>query len=338
MTVGLLLIATLTSPIASATATPPSGSVAGFSVRPAQFNPAIPVTRAYFVLTIPAGRSVTRSVFVGNEGGVPLTLRSYAADGLTAVTSGAVYSDLTDPLHAAGRWVTPSVSAITIGPHRTSPVSFEVTVPSNAAPGVHLAGIAFQERAAPATHGHFSVTEIFRVVVGVEIRVPGPMFAGMKLTGASIGALPGTSRAAIRIGILNSGDLICKPKLSVAVSDGAAPVIRSEQLDTILPGSWIRYPMPWTGALTPGSYRIAVHATRCGQPASLSAVTTVPRPLLPSNAPPNTTLPAPTVNTGAPLWLLALVGFACLSGGLAAGVVLARRSRRPTSPPHGGTT
>src|SRR5947199_8281811 len=70
-----------------------AASVEGFSVRPAHFDPAKPETRAYFEKTIRPAASLRDQVIVTNNGHSPVELRIYPVDGVTAVTSGAVYTN-----------------------------------------------------------------------------------------------------------------------------------------------------------------------------------------------------------------------------------------------------
>ena len=78
-----------------------------FSVRPAEFNAADPVTRAYFKLHLRPGSTYSGNVVVHNAAATPVTLYVYPVDGLTGVTSGAVYGNRHVQLHGAGRWLTP---------------------------------------------------------------------------------------------------------------------------------------------------------------------------------------------------------------------------------------
>jgi hypothetical protein len=320
----------LASP-ASAHASP---SVGGFSVRPAEFDPAVPATRAYFKPTIPAGGAYIGKVVVANTAATPLELRVYAVDGLTAVTSGAVYANHEDPVREAGQWVTPNVSTITLAPRSQQLVPFVVEVPSSAPPGDHLAGIAFEDAKPAQKRGsHFAITEIFRMVVGIEVRLPGPAAPAIRLSSATLRALPGTDVGSVVIGLGNAGRSLCKPMLTVALRGSGPPRVVSRRLDTILPGDYIPYPLPWPSALGSGSYHVSVQAAGCGPPATLETAVHSGKTLAGQN---RTGAQRPEVRTLIPWWLLLLGGVGGLLSGLAVGLLLflllIRRRRREREP------
>src|SRR5579859_776455 len=148
MPISRKLILTLALATAVAGASAPAALAApnfgGFSVRPLQFNPSVPATRAYFIQTVAAGKHLTADAVVSNLSAAPIQLLVYPVDGLTWVTSGTVYADHIDPLRKAGRWLVPAVREVNLGPHQQQAVAFTVTVPAGATPGDHVAGLAFE--------------------------------------------------------------------------------------------------------------------------------------------------------------------------------------------------
>jgi hypothetical protein len=303
------------SVLAPTTAT---AALGGFSVRPAEANPRDPATRAYFKPTIRAGATFGGKLVVTNPGATPLRLLVSAVDGLTGVTSGAVYGNRQDPLHGAGRWLTPSVSSITVQPRGQRLVGFLARVPRSATAGEDLGGISFESADPVHTSGRFSIIEIFRVVIGVDIRVRGPASRAIRLRSATLSALPGTRLASVVVALANRGQLLCKPHLAVALRGaGRARVVR-RRLDTVLPGDSIPYPLPWSASLAPGNYHVSVRATNCGAPASLAELVHAGGDL---GGPAGSTSQRPQVKTRTivPWWLLALIGV----GGLVAGLIVA---------------
>ncbi len=134
---------------AAATLLPAAGAAAdaqigGFSARPAHFSQSNPATRAYFIRRVDPGHGFTDEVVVSNSSNQTLKLHVNAVDGLTGVTSGAVYANRQDPVHKAGLWVTPAEGEVTVGPRRSVVVPFRVQVPRSATAGDHLAGLALQ--------------------------------------------------------------------------------------------------------------------------------------------------------------------------------------------------
>jgi hypothetical protein len=310
-----------------------AASVGGFSVRPAHFNAANPATRAYFIKSARPGHTVSDEVVVNNGGATPIQLRIYPVDGLTGATSGAVYSDARDPLRKAGRWVTPSVNFLTVPAGASRLVSFAVTVPPGTPAGDHLAGIAAENAHPQKSAGRFSITEIVRAVVGVEVEVPGPAHPQGALAGMHLAALPGTKVPSVVVALSNTGLKLCKPTLAVTLAGarGAQPTV-TRRLDTVLPGDSIPYPLPWPHPLPSGAYVSSATVSGCGQPVTFRTVTRLGGDLTGTAANPNGLNLGPArAGANASWWLVGAAAGAGLLIGLAAllfWLILARRRRR----------
>lgn len=323
-----LAVALATASLAVAFAAPavPAASAAGiggFSVRPGSVNPANPATRAYFIRAVARGTSFTDHVVV-SAGAQTVTLRVYAADGLTGATSGSVYSNRQDRLRRAGTWVRPAVKQVVIGPHQQRSVFFTVRVPRSAKPGDHLAGIAFEDAHPHTSGGRFSVTEIVRAVVGIEVRVPGTTHPQVRLRGMSLHALPGTQIPSVVVSLGDSGGSLCKPRLSVSLASTGRSLAVSRKLDTILPGDYIPYPLPWPRPLSAGVYAASARAIGCGRTVSMKQVVHLGGRLSGTTTNPSPRLATGPAHSGMPWWPLPLVAV----GGVAAGVALSRRGHR----------
>ena len=320
----VLALATL----ATATAAPAhAAGLGGFSARPATFNPADPATRAYFKLQVAPGGVYRGSVVIGNPGSAPINLRVAGVDGLTGVTSGAVYANGDVARKRAGQWVSPATSRLTVPAHSQRQESFVVRVPRGTTPGDHLAGIALQDANPHRSSGRFAITEIFRVVVGIEVKVPGPASASARLGTAHLAALPGTRLASVVIGVGNAGRLLCKPTLKISLRRLGRVQTVTRRLDTILPGDTIPYPLPWPSTLRAGIYRLAAQATGCGRPATLAQTVRNGVPLTGTN-PASSPIEVRAKDGGSNH--LILIALAALALGIAAGVLLGRR--RPALP------
>jgi hypothetical protein len=294
----------------------------GFSVRPAHVDPADPATRAYFKPVVVAGRSFADQVVVANISDAPIDLIVSAVDGLTGATSGAVYANRQPSATKAGAWVTPDVGTLSVAAHRETAVGFTVRVPLDATPGDHLAGIAFEVAHAQSTPGRFAVTQVIREVVGVEIVIPGPAEFLPHVDAVELRPLPGVGSASVVIHLGDGGRKLGKPGLSVSL-DGPDRYHRrvEHQLDTILPGDTIPFPLPWPDTLRPGNYTVTVVATGGPAPvvfeAHLHLGATLRGADTPQREPQRTSGPTP--------WLLLLIS---ALGGVVLGVLIVRRPRR----------
>jgi len=303
-----------------------AATIGGFGARPAHFNPNNPATRAYFIRTVARGESFTDQVVVTNTSAKPVTLRVYPVDGLTGATSGVVYGNRDVALHGAGLWVTPAMKLVTVPANSQTTAGFTVKVPATASVGQHLAGLALEDVNAGKSGGRFSVTEVLRTVVGIEMTVPGPSLKHLALESFSIAPIQGTTYPSVVVHLANTGTILCKPHLLIALNGPNGAQRATRQLDTVLPGDSIPYPFVWTHSLAAGNYDASITATGCG-----------PRQVLHGNASlganlVNSTVPAaetrqPTGGSTIPWWPIALVGF----GGIVVGTLFGRRRRGPAS-------
>lgn len=296
-----------------------AAGIGGFSVRPARVNPAQPVTRSYFKPAIARGGAYRNQVIVTNSNAKPVELFVNPVDGLTGVTSGAVYANRQKSGQGTARWVHPAVREVRVPGHGQRSVAFVVRIPADATPGEHLAGLAFQNAHPKRAPGKFSITEIVRAVIGVDISVPGPAQPSIQLHGLALRALPGTAFPSVVINLGNAGRQLCQPRLAVVMTGPGGTLRVVRQLDTILPGDAIPYPLAWPRPLAAGRYIARVTATRCGASATMTRAATLGTALRGTHADPNPKAPA----SKGPPWVVIFVGLA----GLGLGGLFAQRRR-----------
>lgn len=262
---------TLFGPLATAD---PGGG--GFNVRPAHSDPAVPATSSYFLRRVARGGWFRDQVIVGNPGPGAVTLRVSAVDGLTGVTSGAVYANRQDRVRRDARWVRPDGGVVTVAPGTHVAVGFTVRVPLRATVGDHLAGLAFEDAQRHQSRGRFSVIEIVREVVGIEIQVPGRTHYRLDTGGVALRPLPGTRIPSLVVRLRNYGNRLCQPRLRVSLARaGSRPRTAARQLGTILPRDAISFPFPWPRPLRAGRYTAVVRTSRCGRPRSARRTATL---------------------------------------------------------------
>jgi len=306
-----------------------AATIGGFGVRPAQSNPRDPATRAYFIIQARAGSIHHEAAVVTNDNAAPLTLEVDPVDGLTGVTSGVVYANRGTSRSGAGAWVTPAERRLTVAPHHSIDVGFVVRLPRFAAPGDHLAGVAFEALHATKSGGSFSVTVVVRTVVGVEIVVPGHATPHLRIFSLALAPLPGTDVPSAVVTLEDDGHELCHPQMRVAITGQSGATSVAQKLGTILPGDKIAYPFRWPGALSEGTYDVGATATDCGPPETIhtTAAYTLTGPASaakgssPTVAP---TTPLASASSGWSWWLYVLVGV----GGMLVGGVLVRFGRR----------
>ncbi len=310
-----------------------AAGIGGFAVRPAQFNPRNPATRAYFIISAAPGAQREEAVVITNHASKPLLLEVNAVDGLTGVTSGVVYANRGVAPHGTGTWVTPAVSSVTVPARGVSDVGFIVTVPKSAVPGDHLAGLALQVANETKSGGGLSVTVVTRVVVGIEVVVSGPASPSIRLYSLALAPLPGTSVPSAVVALEDVGRILCHPELTVAIRGANATRQATQVLGTILPGDRITFPFRWPGALSYGSYAVSATATQCGAPVTLHGVVAYTRSRgstssQPSVASLGATAPLAASHSHSTPWLLyVIIVLAVLLGALLLFLLARRRSR-----------
>jgi hypothetical protein len=265
-------------------------------------------------------------VIVSNTAAKPVTLRVYPVDGLTGATSGVVYGNRQDQLQGAGQWVKPASSQVTVPAHSQITVAFDVKVPGSAGSGQHLAGLALEDIHSGKSSGRFSVTEVLRTVVGIEVAVPGASRSRVSLHSFSIAPIEGTTTPSVVVGLTNAGTTLCKPSLAVSLNGPGGVQHATRQLDTVLPGDSIPYPFVWPHSLAAGNYVASITATGCGPRVTLRGRASLGAKLVRSTVPPGDVRPSSGGST-VPWWPIALVGF----GGIVVGALFGRRRRAPNT-------
>lgn len=303
-------------------------SSGGVSAGPLHWDPTNPATRSYYIPTVDPGGTFSDFMRVRNPNPLPVQVYVNAVDGITAIPSGAVYANRTDPVQKAGAWVTPDQSELTLAPGQSTLVGFTVQVPATAVPGDHLAGIAFENAHPVQGSGQIAITSVTRTVVGVLIEVPGAAAFDMSIDGVAIKPLTPQGLASVVVTLTDTGRKLGKPKLTVTLHGPSAyQRTASRQLDTILPGDTIPYPFPWPDTLVPGQYTVTVVATAPGMtPVTFSATVSLGatlRGVPPPNAGPQPSVTPPSRSTTVsttPGWLVPVLAGA---GGLLLALIVA---------------
>lgn len=230
-----------------------------FGIRPTKAYEDRPETFSYFSYELTPGAQVTDEALVMNSGSVPIILKLYAADGITAQNGGTAFTEQgkasTGGSQGVSGWISLPVTEIALQPGQEVTVPFTLNVPPDAAAGHHVAGLvveALPSEAALPTGGEgeaqFAVNVIRRVGVAVVVDVPGPHVAGLEITGASLKEQDDQG-ATFVIAVHNVGNIFTKAEGFLMVTDTKLqPLITIPlSLDTILPGDatifYITYPV-----------------------------------------------------------------------------------------------
>lgn len=229
------------------------------------------LTRGFIRLPASPGAQVSAQFIAVNSTTRSVTVNFYGADGETTRSTGAVFGSSAPA--DAGTWITPSRNSAVLAPKSELPIDVTVRVPEGAGVGDHVGAVIMEqvEGASSAT-----VTQVVRYAVPLLVDIAGGPGAQLSLGTARLSRIPGTEIAAVVMPMTNTGSRICRPVVTANVAgNNSAPMSTERQLDEILPGDRILYPLRMTGDMEAGTYLVRADVTGCGAPVSTSSSATL---------------------------------------------------------------
>ena len=207
------------------TQTPATDTTFGFSVQP--YAEAGSQPRDSLNYQLAAGQTITDRVEVINATSKTKRFYFYPADAFNAPGGGFALRLRTDHRVDAASWITLGSGVYAIPAHTAAIVALKVTVPADAEPGDHTAGIVAEEilPRQPLQHGTGFQT-IERVATRVYIRVAGPIAPALQVRQITVthhaSLLPyvtGKNTANVTFTVVNSGNVrIALNKVSVTIA------------------------------------------------------------------------------------------------------------------------
>jgi len=193
------------------------------------------------------GETIEEYIAVSNFGDVPATFGLKAADGY--LTANGRFNMLPSDQESvdAGTWVTVQ-ETVDVGPGETVVVPYTITVPENATPGDHPAGIAASVTSTGAGDGGTSVGVESRVGFRVTTRVTGEVQPVLTVENVKASYAPSWNPFAagdltVSYDVANDGNVrlgaeggVATSALFGAVSDDVA----AEPISEVLPGGSLR--------------------------------------------------------------------------------------------------
>jgi hypothetical protein len=259
-----------------------------------------PDGRSRFSYEAAPGQQLSDNYSVSNTGTTPQVMRVFATDAFN--TDDGAYGLLDTDAEAvdAGAWVTFENGAkfvdVPLAPGESKLVAFTLTVPADASPGDHAAGIVIS---VTAPQGQILVDR--RVATRLYVRVPGDLQAALTVASISssyqstINPLDGS--AEVTFTVRNSGNIALGGNMIVGVNTyfgiSAAPIVR-EELAEMLPRSTRVVTMK-----VPGVAQLGYLNPYVSLAPTLAENTTNPGPL--------TVVDRDTVAVAWPWWLIVLL-------------------------------
>ncbi len=198
--------------------------------------------RANFTYDVEPGAVISDTMVVVNTGTEPLPLAVYAADAFTA-SSGEI-DVLVDgsPSVGAGTWVQVDTGTLELSPGQSADIPFRISVPADARPGDHSAGIVTSLTSADASA---SLSVDRRLGTRINLRVAGELTPAAQVGEVQAEYLPSWNPFApgtvtIRYRLANTGNTRLTGTETVTAS-GAFGLLDATtaptQLSEIIPGS-----------------------------------------------------------------------------------------------------
>ena len=248
-----------------------------FGIRPTKAFEDRPETFSYFSYELTPGAVLTDEALVMNDGEVPVTLKLYAADGITAQNAGTAFAkqgqESTGASRGVSRWLSLSMTEIALEPGEEMVVPFTINVPSDAASGHHVAGLVVEAPPTEGGEGQLAVNVVRRVGVAVVIDVPGPHVAGLEITRTCL-RQQDEQGATFEIDVRNTGNVFVKGEGSLPIADGSGEELASIPLsmDTVLPDDATTFQITHPIRLADGDYLLTVFLDYEGKTAVLEGV------------------------------------------------------------------
>ena len=239
-----------------------------FGIRPTEAFEDRPETFSYFSHELAPGAVLTDAALVVNSGFVPVSLNLYAADGITAVNAGTAFArkgqDALGHSRGTREWLSFSKTEFRLEGAEELTVPFTITVPPDALPGHHVAGLVVEAppggELAPGGpgDGQFAAIVVQQAAVAVVIDVPGPHVAGLEITSTCM-KTQGDLGATFVVGVHNTGNILLKAEgaLSLMDRDGTELASVPLEMDTVLPGDFTTFQVDHPVRLGDGDYRLS---------------------------------------------------------------------------------
>ncbi len=227
------------------------GSVT-FGIRPA--GPDGSPDGSYFSYVLEPGAVIMDRLVAINDGQGPVTLKLYAADGLTAINGGTAFSNQDEERSGTRSWLWTGVSELEVAPGQEVVIPFTLNVPSDATPGDHVAGWVAEAPPKSGSSQGLGVAVVERVGMAVVIQIPGPASENLTLGAICLNQESGSNY--FQLPVSNEGSALTKGSGTLTLTDDAGFEVFAHpvKLGTVLPAdsTFLRVDAPFDPG--PGDY------------------------------------------------------------------------------------
>ncbi len=280
----LLMIVSASTPV-----TAQSSTNISFGIRPTKALEGQEETFSYFSYHLSPGTVFNDEALVLNDGNESITLKVYAADGITPQNGGTDFSKAGEETLGMSRgsqaWISLSATEVTLAPGEERLVPFQVSIPLDVTAGQYVAGLVVEalpeeqslesgSDSANPDEAQFSVKVVKRVGVAVVFDIPGEQVVGLEIKNISL-YQQDDEGATFAIELKNTGNTFFQTQGFFIVTDrNAERVITTTPLefDTILPGDVATFFVPRSARFADGKYLLSIVLDYEGKIATLEGI------------------------------------------------------------------
>ncbi|PPG01351.1 MULTISPECIES: hypothetical protein [unclassified Rathayibacter] len=239
--VGVVLAAAPAADASTVSAAPAAATGPAWSIGPTADDSG--AVRANFDYALDAGAVVEDSISVRNDGAAELVLDLYSADAFTTREGGIDVLTAGTASEDSGTWISLDSASLSLAPGQEAAVPFTVTVPADALPGDHPAGIVTSLR---VDDPDAQVQVDRRLGTRLQLRVAGDLVPTVELSEPRVAFSGSWNPLAVGFvtvdySVANTGNTRITGQTSTSVSGpfGVAAASAQRQLPEVLPGSEI---------------------------------------------------------------------------------------------------
>jgi hypothetical protein len=257
--------------LAASAAGTPAGQVT-WSVQPATSKGPDPTRIEFSYGVVAAGSSIADHVEIVNRSSQSAAFSVYATDATGTSPQGALLllgsSQKSTDIGAWASFPGGAKQLSTVIPGKTAIIeAFTINVPRQATPGDHTGAMVAAVGVSRRNAAGEMVMENYRIAVPLELRVPGPLHAGIQVQSISTGFSDplnpfGTGSATVSYTMTNTGNVrqSATPTVDVTGLFGQKATVHPPKLPTILPGDSVRVTVNLPGLFPDGPMTAHVDA------------------------------------------------------------------------------
>ncbi|AKM84838.1 MAG: hypothetical protein VE98_C0001G0381 [candidate division Kazan bacterium GW2011_GWA1_50_15] len=209
--IGLLLV------LGSGTNTSPTGaaSTGSIGVVPAFPDPAIQLSKSWFLYEVDPGATIEDTARITNRGESEMRINLEALDAFMTPDGSFALAGATNENQDIGTWVELETGEVTVPAGQAKLVKFKITVPQDAEVGDHIGGLAVQkmtdEPDITLKSGGTQLGIVTRAGARIYLTVKGDIQRSLRLTGRSL--VSRNDKMVLRLRWDNRGNVRATPEL-----------------------------------------------------------------------------------------------------------------------------